>query len=229
MSVYAIITARGGSKQLPRKNVALLAGVPLIAYSIEAARHCHLVDACFVSTEDPEIKEISLAWGAQIIDRPASLAQDDVSSEAVIRHTLAHLAARGALPESFVLLQPTSPLRTSVHLQECLELYLRSGANSMVSVTEVEHHPFKCFRQDGESLVPLFEPSFLTARRQDLPKVVRPNGAIFVCRTSTFVKSGLLMGAPLLPYMMEQEDSVDIDSAHDLGIAEYLLSLKQSS
>ena len=102
--IYAIITARGGSKGLPRKNILPLAGKPLIAYTIEAALQTGQIESCFVSTEDPEIREISIMYGAKIIDRPKSLATDYSLSQDVIRHTLECLQVKNDLPDYFVLL-----------------------------------------------------------------------------------------------------------------------------
>src|SRR5205085_10560596 len=111
---------RGGSKGLPRKNLLEIAGRPLVCHTIEAARGCPSINRVYVSTEDPEIAAVSQAAGATLIDRPFALAQDDTSSRDVLVHALDWLEASGNACESFALLQPTSPLRTSAHLTACI-------------------------------------------------------------------------------------------------------------
>lgn len=221
--VVAIITARGGSKGLPRKNVLPLAGKPLIAHSILAARECRRIGRCIVSTEDPEIRQVSLEYGAEVIDRPAELATDLALSADVVRHVLETLASAGRLPDYFVLLQPTSPLRTGAHVEACLSSYLDSTAACTVSVTETEHHPYKDFTLEQGHLHPLFGKEYLSQPRQRLPAIYRPNGAVYAMKCRTFLEQHGFFVEPALPYIMANEDSIDIDSAFDLQVAELLL------
>ena len=221
--VIAIIPARGGSKGLPRKNLRSLAGKPLIAYSILAARECSQISRCIVSTEDPEIKQLSLEYGAEVIDRPADLATDLALSADVVRHVLETLSGTGHQPEYFVLLQPTSPLRTSRHIQQCLQAFLASSAACAISVTETEHHPYKDFNLDQGFLHPLFGAEYLSQPRQRLPAVYRQNGAIYVMKSRAFLEHNGFFVEPALPYIMENKDSIDIDSGFDLLVAELLL------
>lgn len=223
-TVVAIITARGGSKGLPRKNIKQLCGKPLIAHSISAALGCALVDRCIVSTEDAEIKAVSLKWGAEVVDRPASLATDTSLSRDVVRQVLGELASQQRLPEYFVLLQPTSPLRTDRHLTEAIEQFFASGKASAVSVTEMEHHPYKCFKVIGDEWMPVIDYETLEAPRQTLPRMYRPNGAIYLLPSSAFLKEGAFFVPPVHPYIMNRESSIDIDDAADLFLAEMLLS-----
>jgi len=122
-SVTAIITARGGSKGIPGKNIIEVNGKPLIAYTIEAALNCSMIGECYVTTDDNEIKRVGLRYGAEIIDRPSAFATDDASSQDAVSHALDQLSTRGKTPEYFALLQPTSPLRTSTHITQCIELF----------------------------------------------------------------------------------------------------------
>lgn len=133
--IYALIPARGGSKRLPRKNILPLAGKPMICYTIEAALGCKSIDKVFVSTEDPEIKEVSLKCGAEVIDRPVELSGDFVSTMEVVSHSLAVFSIK---PCYLIILQPTSPLRTGNHIKECITLFFKSSVyKSAVSVKRV--------------------------------------------------------------------------------------------
>jgi CMP-N,N'-diacetyllegionaminic acid synthase len=223
-TIDAIITARGGSKGLPRKNLLPLAGQPLIAHSIRAALGCSLVRRCWVTTEDPEIKAESLRYGAEVIERPLALATDASTSGEAVRHALETLAARGMLAEHFALLQPTSPLRTAAHLSACLEAYLRSEAHCAISVCVTEHHPYKSFREDSGWLEPLFDEALLHAPRQSLSVVYRQNGAIYAIPSRLFLERHTFYVRPAMPFVMSQEDSADIDTLDDLERAERLLA-----
>lgn len=221
----AIITARGGSKGIPQKNIHPLAGKPLIFYTIEAARNCRYINDCYVTTDDEEIKEISLKYGAKVIDRPATLAGDhSLSSDAVV-HALEFLEKESNLPEFFTLLQPTSPLRNSNHLTECLKSFWVSDCLSCVSVTEADHHPLKMTISVNGMLKPVLDVESLEAPRQKLPQAFRINGAIYVLKSSLFLQKKTFFVEPVHPYPMSVEESLDIDAIDDLMRAEqYLLS-----
>ncbi len=229
ISIYAIITARGKSKRLPGKNIKLLGGKPLIAYTIEAALGCSYVDRCLVSTEDPQIKRVSLDFGAEVIDRPRILATDSATSEGVIRQVLNELKNRGDLPQYFVLLQPTSPLRDSKILSRCLKQFLASGKVCCISICEAEHHPLKSFIEKKRKIVPLVDSDTLTAPCQLLPRAYRPNGAIYIIRSDIFLKTNSLFVQPFMPFFMDQEDSSDIDTEMDFQIAENLIARKNNA
>lgn len=223
--VLAIITARGGSKTLPGKNVRMLAGKPLIAHTIEAAQQSPRVSRIVVTTDDPAIAEVAREWGAEVIDRPPALATDAASSNDTVRHTLDLLAAEGDVPDIFVLLQPTSPLRKAVHVTECIDAFLAApGMASAISVTSEFHSPYKCYQVQDGKLTPLFDPTLLSMPRQFLPHIYHQNGAIFLCRTDVFLKTHAFFNEPTLPYMMPYELSVDIDSLSDFMLAEFFLN-----
>jgi CMP-N,N'-diacetyllegionaminic acid synthase len=222
--ICALVTARGGSKGLPRKNVLPLAGVPLIVHTIRAALRCPLLGTWHVSTEDAEIAEISRAAGADVIDRPSDLASDAAASVDVALHAVKMLAQRGIRPDILILLQPTSPLRTAEHLAACLDAFLASAATSVVSVTEAEHSPYKMFSMGSDGmLAPLFEVSTLDRPRQSLPRILRPNGAIYGIRLPAFIAARSFFVPPVMPFVMSPETSIDIDSAFDLSVASLLV------
>lgn len=225
MSIVAIITARGGSKGLIRKNVRELAGKPLIAHTIEAALKSELVTDCLVTTEDPEIKKVSLAAGAEVLDRPVELAGDESLSRDVVLHALKGLEQKGRLPEYFILLQPTSPLRTSLHIDACVKQFFEKGGGSCVSVTCSEHSPYKMFHCVQGQLTPLFSWEGLDKPRQKLPVTFRHNGAIYLVASKDFLAEETFFVKPVVPYIMEEADSIDIDSVEDLALCERLLTL----
>lgn len=215
-SIVAIIPARGGSKGLPGKNIRDLAGKPLIAYSIEAAKKCSMISDVFVTTDDKDISAASGKYGAQIIDRPAQLATDNSSTYDAVRHALDHLKSNGKTYDYFVLLQPTSPLRNETHIQKCLEQFFSSGAGCAISVCEAEHSPYKAFKLNEKTLVPFVDEKFLDMPRQDLPPVYRQNGAIYVMKCSDFInKTRNFYLAPAMAYIMPAEHSIDIDTSED--------------
>lgn len=222
--IFAIIPARGGSKGLPRKNIKSLAGKPLIVYSIQAGLNCNKISRVIVSTEDSEIKKVSLDWGADVIDRPIELATDNALTRDVVLHVLDNLSNESDLPDFFVFLQPTSPLRTTAHIESCLDSFFSSNAKCAISVTEVDHHPYKAFRLESGYLYPLFDIDYLDQSRQKLPKIFRQNGAIYVMQTKIFLKKKTFFVHPVMPFIMSRNVSIDIDTAFDHFICETILT-----
>ena len=224
MSVVALIPARGGSKAIPRKNLVRIAGRPLIAYAIEAARKATSVDRVIVSTDDNEIADLALKLGAEVpFLRPAELADDAAPMLGVMRHALEWMEADGMFVEALVLLQPTSPLRASRHVEEAIALFRSAHASSVVSVVEVPHqfNPVSIMKLSAQgTLAPFFEDQAVVSRRQEKPKAYARNGpAVLVCHPDT-LRSGELYGASCRPYIMSVEDSLDVDATIDLSIAE---------
>lgn len=216
----AIIPARGGSKRFPRKNLAILAGKPLLAHTIEAALACEDIERSIVSTDDPEIAEVAKQLGAEVCRRPSELASDTASPESVVQHVLNEFL--DTFPETIVYLQPTSPLRTAQDIHACLEIFKKRGAKSTYSVTETEHHPYKNFRIENNCLVPFHDAASLSANKQVLPKVFRQNGAIYVLSAESFRKENSFFLTPAVSYEMSTEQSVDIDTELDLKLCELL-------
>ena len=216
--LLAIITARGGSKGLPGKNMRMLCGQPLLHYSIEAAKKSSQVDRVVVTSDDPAILGFAQQSGVVALQRPAHLATDSASSLDVIRHVFETQKDHA----DFILLQPTSPLRTSAHINESIALYRREKAGSVIGVKEYGPDPFKCFVLGPKNdLQPLVKPDFKP--RQELPMTYLCNGAIYVCGRQTFLKQNTLFVETCLPYVMNADISIDIDTLEDLQATEKLM------
>jgi len=227
--ILAIIPARGGSKGVPRKNTRLLAGKPLIAYSIEAAFRSNLIDRVVVSTEDEGIAGISERHGARVIRRPLELAQDDTPSLPVLQHVIRHLAdAEEPHPDIIVILQPTSPLRTVADIDTAIEMFVEKGCDSVVSVCEVEHPLEWMYTLTGDRLESVVKGDQKVARRQDAAGVYyRLNGAVYVTSRHVIMKENRVLGRDTRAYIMPSDRSVDIDSELDFALAELLVSQRQ--
>ncbi len=220
--MLAIIPARGGSKGLPGKNIKNLCGKPLIAYSIESALNSDSVTKVFVSTDDPEIAEIAKEFGAECpYLRPSHLATDDAKAIDVLKFTLEDLGKRYSEDISeFMVLQPTSPLRTSTHIDEAVALFRSKNADSVISYCK-ELHPIlwhKYINQDN-SFENIFEEKL--NNRQDLRETYFPNGAIYIYKSKIILQNKYYTEASYA-YIMERNVSVDIDSLEDFEYAEFL-------
>ena len=224
MNIISIIPARGGSKGIPRKNIKLLNGKPLTSYSIDASNSCSLIDDTYVSTEDAEISEISKGNNAEVIERPDELASDDSSSIDVILHVLDYLENRGELPDLFVLLQPTSPLRTSEDIEASINLFLESDCDSLVSVCELDHRSLLNFSLEDGFLVQNNNESLFNSRRQDIPTHYSLNGAIYITTPEFIRKNKSFYSDKTIPHVMSKEKSIDIDTSFDFKLAEFLLN-----
>ncbi len=231
--VLAIIPARGGSKGVPRKNIRLLAGRPLIHHTIVAARKCQTLHRIVVSTEDAEIAELVAGMGIEVLRRPEDLAQDDTPMVPVIQHALKSLADEGYQSDIVVVLQPTAPLRQAEHIEDCLEMIAVKGVNSVVSVSPVPAH----FRPDwqftlteGGELQTFSGKDLdgIQARRQELSMTYTRNGAIYAVRRAAFIEGESLLVPPCKAYIMASEDSVNIDTEEDFWLAERYLLLRNT-
>ena len=220
LQTLALIPARGGSKGIPRKNIRLIAGKPLIAWTIEAALRSDRLDAVVVSTDDPEIAEVARQAGAQVpFLRPAALAQDDTPGIAPVLHALDLLQGYGAV----LLLQPTSPLRSTADIDACLGLALARQAVSVVSVTEPDTHPDWTYLLGADQRLTRPSADAPAARRQDLQPVVALNGALYFAQTDWLRQGQRLVAPETLAYVMPRARSVDIDDSLDWKLAELLL------
>jgi len=223
MEIVAIIPARGGSKGIPRKNIKQLFGKPLIVWTIEHAKKSRYIGRITVSTEDKEIAEISKKCGAEVIERPEELAKDETPTIDVIFHVLEVIKAENFEPGLVVLLQPTSPLRNAQDIDNAIELFLKNDCESVVSVCEVEHSLYWSFEIENRYLKPIFGGKYLNMRRQDLPKVYTPNGAIYVSTPEILRKYKSFYCSKTIPYIMPPGRSVDIDNEIDFMLAELLM------
>ena len=220
----SIIPARGGSKRLPRKNLLDLCGKPLIAHSIEAALKSKYINKVVVSSDDEEILQISQNFGANIIKRPDVLASDTATTFDAIEHTIKNLEKY----DYVVLLQPTSPLRDEKHINESIELLKEKKADAIISVCEVEHSPLWCNTLDVNlDMSNFLKDEVLNKRSQDLEKYYRLNGAIYICKTEKLLENrGFFIKENIFAYIMEQENSVDIDTKLDFEIVRTILGEK---
>lgn len=213
LKVLAIIPARGGSKGLPKKNIYLLNNKPLIAYTIDASIGSKYIDKTIVSSDSDEILSIAETLNVDILKRPADLASDTTPTEPVIKHVLENFPGYDLL----ILLQPTSPLRTASHIDAALELLVSKQATSLISVFEPGHSPYKSFKENNRGyLEGLIDNKTPFMRRQDLPKVYIPNGAIYIAYANIFLKSGSLFSEKAVPFVMDAIISIDIDNEEDV-------------
>lgn len=224
MNVVAIVPARGGSKGLPRKNVTRLKTEPLIAYTIRAALGAVSVARTVVSTDDDEIAATAMAYGAEVpFRRPSALSTDEAMTEDAVIHAIRQLDAAGHIPDVVAVLEPTAPLRTARHIDEAVELLLRSGLDSVASVCEVDHPPEWIYRLDGANrLRPIL--ATRTGRRQDAPPAYRLNGAIYVRSVPALLRDGRLVTDDTRAYVMARDESIDIDTVDDLVLCEAILA-----
>ncbi len=220
-----IIPARGGSKGIARKNIAMLGGKPLVAYTCTAARASRL-DGVILSSEDAEIIEVAAQWGVPCpLPRPLPLAGDDTPILPVLVDLLDRLGE--AAPETVVLLQPTSPFRTTRDIDAAMEVLEASGADCVVSVVEIPHamSPVSAMRLEDGMLKPFLEDGGpMILRRQDKPQVFARNGPAILAIRSQVLRSGRLYGDRVAPYVMNRFASLDIDTPDDLRLAEALLA-----
>ena len=221
MKVLALIPARGGSKGIVRKNLAELAGKPMIAWTIEPAVACReqgILARVVVSTDDAEIAEVSARIGAEVpFLRPLALANDTAKTVDVVLHALDFFAATGELFDAVMLLQPTSPLRTQEDIRLATELFVGRNAESLISVSpEPQFNPLILYGRDGEFAVPLDSRHNQGVRRQELPAFYVRNGAIYLTRNTFLRQSRLLISPQPLLYEMPRERSANVDVLADL-------------
>ena len=218
--ILSVIPARGGSKGLLRKNIIDLAGKPLIGWTIEASLNSKYITKTIVSSDDNEILDISSYYGAEIIKRPLSLASDTANSESVVKHAIDHLEKQGEVFDIVILLQPTSPLRDYRDINNAFEKMIASNASAIISVTEIDRKILKAFKNDSNGfLSPVSSKRYLFMRRQSLPSVFIPNGAIYIVSKNIFMESNSFFTDKTSYFSMPLEKSIDIDSKDDLNNA----------
>lgn len=223
MNICSIITARGGSKGVPKKNIKLINKKPVIAYSIEESLKSNIIKETYVTTEDKEIASISREFGAKIIDRPQELARDDSTSVDVVLHSLDYLEKNCELPEFFVLLQPTSPLRTKEDIENAIKLFIENECDALISVSQLDHSSMMSFEIKNSFLTPNCDEKFLNKRRQELPNFYCPNGAIYITTPASLRENKTFIPKKTIPYIMPKERSVDLDTEFDFKLVEFLL------
>jgi CMP-N,N'-diacetyllegionaminic acid synthase len=227
MNVLAFIPARGGSKGIPKKNLTLLNGKPLLQYTIEAARSSRHITDIFLSSDDDEIIQCGESMGIKVpYKRPNDLAQDDTTTIDTVLHGLEWLKENGSsLPDVVLLLQPTSPLRTSGDIDGAIEKFNSSGTQSLISVHEPIEHPYRCLESKGEKWSYLNRPIEKVELRQDYPdNFFIVNGAIYLTSPEfLFSRKAFIIESETTLYRMPQINGLDIDEPLDLRWAEFYM------
>lgn len=227
MRALGVITARGGSKGVPRKNVRLLGGKPLLAWTAEAALKSRRLSRVILSTDDDEIAAVAKGAGIEVpFKRPADLATDSAPTLPVLQHAVAWLEERGDAYDAICLLQPTNPLRTADIIDGCIDMLEQSSADSVVTVLPVpaEHNPHWVYfaKPDGALYLATGEQSPIP-RRQELPPAYHREGSVYVVRRDVLLQRGSLYGDRVMGYIVSPETSVNIDDAADWERAEKLI------
>ena len=230
--VLVVVPARGGSKGIPRKNLQLLAGKPLVAHAVAAGLAARLVTRVLCSTDDPQIADVARSAGAEVpFLRPAELAADHSEDWPVFMHVLDWLAREEDWqPELVVNLRPTSPLRRPSHVDDAIHLLLETGVDSVKAVSLARQHPHKMWLRHADGRVePYLKTPFRLSRGPDVPRaeledVYWQNGVVDVTRHEVIVGQRVMIGQRVAGLLTEPADSIDIDTPLDLALAELLLA-----
>jgi len=225
MKILVIIPARGGSKGIPHKNIKPLAGKPLIHYTIDVARQIVANEDICVSSDDPEIIQCVEDYGLKVpFVRPSELATDTAGTYEVLLHALDYYEKQGKNYDVVILLQNTSPFRTSEQVKEALALY-HSNLDMVVSVKVCSANPYYCvFEEDTEGYLNICKGNGNITRRQDAPKVYEYNGAIYVINPKSLKEMPLYKFKKRVKYVMDEKSSLDLDTMNDWHMAELLIS-----
>ena len=231
MNILCIIPARGGSKTIPKKNMRMLYGKPLIAWTIEASRGSRYISRTIVTSDSEEIIDIAVRYGIEApFIRPGELSGDNTPALPVIRHAVKWLSdTEDYKPDYITLLQPTSPLRTSKHIDEALKKLTHSDADSIVSVLKVPHqfNPYSVMEMEHGLLKPFLKYNENKNIRQLKPVFYARNGAaIYAFTYECLIKKNTIYGNKILAYTMSREESIDIDDFLDFAICEMLFERK---
>lgn len=233
MKVLGIVTARGGSKSIPGKNIKMLGGKPLLAYTIEAAQKSGVIDRLIITTDDEAIARVAREYGCEVpFMRPSELAQDLTPHFPVLEHAVRWMKEHEGYKPDFVFnLQPTTPFRQPFHLQEALDLIQKTGADSVMGVAEIpqHYHPASAMIIKDDGTLEHFNGNPVKKRRlrrQDLPKVYWSTTAIYLFRPDMLFdeRDPTYFGDRVVPYMMEEKYAVDLDTLEDWEKAERRIS-----
>ncbi len=228
MNILALICARGGSKRLPGKNKRLLAGKPLINWSIEIAKLVPEITDILVSTDDEEIADIARRAGATVPwIRPSVLATDNATSMEVALHALDYYEKNHDKVDGLLLLQPTSPFRNVVSIRHGIEKYKQNNQRPIIGVSPAKEHPLWCFRIEGDVMTSFMQSSEANLQSQDLPPVYVVNGMFYLISPTQFRKEQSFFGSNALPLISTDPfESIDIDTEWDWQCAEKAVELK---
>jgi CMP-N,N'-diacetyllegionaminic acid synthase len=223
MRILALIPARGGSKRLPRKNIKLLGGKPLINWTIEVAKEISEISEILVSTDDPKIALIAKEAGASVPWlRPEVLSTDLAASVDVAIHALNWYEDQNGTVDGLLLLQPTSPFRTQTTIRRGIELFKSNGYRSVVGVTPVRDHPMWTFKMKDGKLVPFVEEHGFGIRSQDLEPALIAHGGLYIISPEELRKSKSFIGNEPIPLVCQSAaEALDIDTESDFEFAEY--------
>ncbi len=228
-SILAIIPARGGSKGLPGKNIRVLCGKPLIAWSIEHAEKSKYVDDVFISTDSPEIASVAEQYGVSVPElRPEYLARDSAPSSEFILYTLEKLRNEGKQYDCFILLEPTSPLRDVDDVDKAIEMLVDNPASESVvgvAMSGTIHPAFMVLVGEDGYLKPLEEGKH-DMRRQDLPNVFFFEGSVYVSKVEAFLQKKTFYHDKTLPYIVPEWKSYEVDNLVDFNIIETIMKMK---
>tara|TARA_B100001093_G_C26803619_1_gene1004515 strand:- start:1096 stop:1791 length:696 start_codon:yes stop_codon:yes gene_type:complete len=219
--LIAIIPARKGSKGIVKKNMKILSGKPLIYYTIKAALSSKYIDKTIISSDDEKVIKYVKKFNVDLIRRPKNISRDVSTASEVVFHVIKRLSNYEKNLNPFIIyLQPTSPLRTSDHIDKMISNFEKDKRTCAISIKEIDSSLNKSFRiDDKKNLKTVFNKKYSNSNRQDLPKLYLANGAIYLFRMSHFLK---LKGFPTsgnYPYIMKEKDSIDIDSINDFKLA----------
>jgi len=220
MNILAVIPARGGSKGIPKKNIKLLGGKPLIYYSIEAGKKATMIDKVVVSTDSKEIASTAKKYGAEVIDRPSELAKDESPTEPSLIHAVKELERSGYKADYIVLLQPTSPLRDPIDIDNSIKKLLEEKSDSLLSVQLNKHFLWK---EEKGKVIPVNYDFLSRPRRQDRDLEFLENGSIYVTKYNILLSRNSRLGGKVSYYVMDELNSIEIDSRFDFWLIENIL------
>jgi len=225
MKNMAIIPARAGSKGLKDKNIKLLNGKPMLAYTIEAAKESGLFEEIMVSTDSEKYAEIAKQWGASVpFLRPVELSNDTASSWDVVKYVIEKYKELGREFDTVALLQPTSPLRNSADIIKGYEIMKEKHANSVIAVCEAEHSPlWMNILPENHSMAGFIRPDAANVTRQSIPTYYRINGALYIVKVEYLMNSNDIYSDKSYALIMDKENSIDIDDMFDFKIASLIL------
>ena len=226
MRILALITARGGSKRLPGKNIRTLGSKPLIVWSIDVAKDIPEICDILVSTDDPAIAAVCKEAGAYVPWlRPAELATDTASSVDVALHALDWFETENGAVDGVLLLQPTSPFRTRATVQQGIELFGKHGHHPVLGVSPNHAHPMWSLKMEGDYLVPFVQEHCLEVRSQDLPPAYVVNGSFYLINTAELRACHSFVVAKTIPLLIESpQEAIDIDTEWDFKMAEFIVA-----
>lgn len=221
MKNIAIITARGGSKRIPRKNIKDFCGKPIIAYSIESALKSNLFEEVMVSTEDEEIASIAIKYGARVPFRRSEKAADDYATTAdVIKEVILEYQKRNIVFENLCCIYPTAPFITADKLVKCMQIFIDKDVDSLVPIVKFSYPPQRCFVMDNEQKISYKWKENTNKRSQDLEQLYHDAGQFYFCKINKFLSNQYLISDNSYGYIVDEMEVQDIDNLDDWNIAE---------